>query len=295
MAGDWIPITCDIHAKPETVRIAAALRRSTDEVVGMLVRFWSWAQSQSSDGTLEGIDIAMAAAACHVSTKFLAALVSVGWLAQADHGLVIPRFDRWMGNAAKSRLQAAFRQRKQRLRMRRLAEEEDVTSASRQRHGTVTQLSRCERDKSVTIEENRTEEKSINNLSPNGDSPHDERADPRDRDPRGCSSHCSASLRSAISILTERWNAIDGVVKVHEWTEKRRNQLRTRLRDPTWLDKALEAISRIPECPFLLGDNDRGWRADMEWFLRPDSVAKVLEGKYLRASATKQSIFGVEV
>lgn len=165
MAGDWIPIACDIHAKPETVRIAAALRRSTDEVVGMLVRFWSWAQSQSSDGTLEGLDIAMAAAACHVSTKFLESLASVGWLVQADHGLVVPNFDRWMGNSAKSRLQGALRKQRERSRMRRSALGDDVTHTSRNCHANVTQLSRAQRDTSVTIEENRREENK-NNSSP---------------------------------------------------------------------------------------------------------------------------------
>ena len=30
----------------------------------------------------------------------------------------------------------------------------------------------------------------------------------------------------------------------------------------------------------MIGKNDRGWKADIEFFLRPDSIAKILEGKY---------------
>ncbi len=31
---------------------------------------------------------------------------------------------------------------------------------------------------------------------------------------------------------------------------------------------------------FLRGVSDRGWVADFEWFVRPESVTKLLEGKY---------------
>jgi len=31
----------------------------------------------------------------------------------------------------------------------------------------------------------------------------------------------------------------------------------------------------------LLGENDRAWTATIDWFLRPDSVDKILEGQYL--------------
>jgi len=309
MAGDWIPIACDIHAKPETVRIAAALRRSTDEVVGMLVRFWAWAQSQSSDGTLEGLDIVMAAAACHVSTKFLESLASVGWLVQTDHGLVIPNFDRWMGNSAKARLRGALRKQRERLRTRCSAAAEAVTQMSRSRHASVTQMSRSQRDTSVTIEEKRIEEKSLNNISPNGDSasayaeapchagetlPSSLTDDNVDDSP-DCHSHRPDPASSVAIRLRDAWNAVRGVVPIREWSERRKRQLRARLRDPTWLENAIRAIAMIPDSPFLLGENDRGWRADIDWFLRPDSVTRILEGKYRKKEVKKKNIFGLEV
>jgi hypothetical protein len=39
-------------------------------------------------------------------------------------------------------------------------------------------------------------------------------------------------------------------------------------------------LGRINASPFCLGQNDRGWKADVEFFLRPDTATKVLEGKY---------------
>jgi hypothetical protein len=32
--------------------------------------------------------------------------------------------------------------------------------------------------------------------------------------------------------------------------------------------------------PFLRGENDKGWRADFDWVLNPNNLAKIVEGKY---------------
>ena len=42
-------------------------------------------------------------------------------------------------------------------------------------------------------------------------------------------------------------------------------------------------IKRLSELPFCLGTNDRAWVADFEFLVRPDSHAKILEGKYDKA------------
>lgn len=36
--------------------------------------------------------------------------------------------------------------------------------------------------------------------------------------------------------------------------------------------------------PFLLGENDRGWRADFDFALKPRNISKILEGGYDRSS-----------
>lgn len=75
MAGDWIPISVDLPGKPEVARLAASTRRSPDEIVGMLIRFWIWAQSHTADGFLHGMDLAMTAAVSHVPAWFLEGLL----------------------------------------------------------------------------------------------------------------------------------------------------------------------------------------------------------------------------
>lgn len=45
-------------------------------------------------------------------------------------------------------------------------------------------------------------------------------------------------------------------------------------------------FERVNASPFCRGENDRGWRADPEFILRPDSADKVLEGKYDRTSTS---------
>jgi hypothetical protein len=140
---------------------------------------------------------------------------------------------------------------------------------------------------------------SVLNISPNGDSALEPPA--AALSPEATANHsggCEAPsipLREVADRITQAWNAVRGITPVRKWSEERKRRLRARLRDPTWLDDAMKAIALIPERPFLLGDNERGWRADIEWFLRPDSVSKVLEGKYSDTKPKRKNIFGVEV
>ena len=63
-------------------------------------------------------------------------------------------------------------------------------------------------------------------------------------------------------------------------TKNREKALRARLADPWWAANWRAALERGCKSAFLHGENDRGWKADFEFFIRPDSVTKILEGKY---------------
>ena len=43
-------------------------------------------------------------------------------------------------------------------------------------------------------------------------------------------------------------------------------------------------FNTIKNTPFLHGDNDRGWKANIDWILKPANMAKVLEGVYQKSS-----------
>jgi hypothetical protein len=58
--------------------------------------------------------------------------------------------------------------------------------------------------------------------------------------------------------------------------------IRARLRDggmAAWMAQIAEAEAQ----PFLAGDNDRGWRMDVEFFASEGGRVKIMEGKYRRA------------
>ena len=89
-------------------------------------------------------------------------------------------------------------------------------------------------------------------------------------------------------IILDSWNQLakhHNVTPASKLTAARKSHINARLKDRDWRNSWREAMKQIPDCPFLVGDNDKGWRADLEWFLRPDSVTKILEGKYTRSKA----------
>jgi hypothetical protein len=47
--------------------------------------------------------------------------------------------------------------------------------------------------------------------------------------------------------------------------------------DPAWWQALLD---RVTDSPFLMGHGRGGWRATIDWLLRPDSVTRILEGAY---------------
>lgn len=55
---------------------------------------------------------------------------------------------------------------------------------------------------------------------------------------------------------------------------------KTRMSQPYFRDNWRAAIERMRGSDFLQGKNNRGWKATIDWFLKPDSVAKIMEGKY---------------
>lgn len=87
-----------------------------------------------------------------------------------------------------------------------------------------------------------------------------------------------ADVRSAV----EMWNAMakaESLPAVQRLTSQRRTKLVARL--ATYgLAAWLQAVDRIRGSPGLLGRADGSWRANFDWLLRPNTIAKILEGQY---------------
>jgi len=46
------------------------------------------------------------------------------------------------------------------------------------------------------------------------------------------------------------------------------------------LEKVTEIIRKAGQSDFLNGKNDKAWKADFEWIMRPQNFVKIMEGKY---------------
>lgn len=102
MAGDWIKMRVDLHDDPAIIAMAAALDLPETYIVGLLHRFWSWANTQLRDGNAPGVTPTWVDRYVGVA-NFCAALEQVGWLIVRTDGILIPHFDRHNSKAAKQR------------------------------------------------------------------------------------------------------------------------------------------------------------------------------------------------
>lgn len=79
------------------------------------------------------------------------------------------------------------------------------------------------------------------------------------------------------------WNALaqsHNLPQIAKLTKQRRAMLAARLRDAGGLSGIAAALERVAASPFCLGQNDRGWRADIDWFLSERGFTRLMEGKF---------------
>jgi hypothetical protein len=124
MAGEWIPIDCNLGTKPEVLEVAAATHEPIEVVVGRMVRLWSWAWHVTADGTIR-VPRSMLATVAGGDETFWSAVERAGWLVSTDDSITIPGWEERFGNAAKRRL---LEQRRQTVRR----------AYAKRTHGSVT-------------------------------------------------------------------------------------------------------------------------------------------------------------
>jgi hypothetical protein len=108
MAGDWIPMRCDLSDDPSVIAMSLALSLDEFAVVGRLHRLWSWANRHTTDGNAPCVSSEWVDR--YVSTPgFAAAMLTAGWLRVRSGGIELPHFDRWNSQNAKQRALTARR------------------------------------------------------------------------------------------------------------------------------------------------------------------------------------------
>ena len=84
--------------------------------------------------------------------------------------------------------------------------------------------------------------------------------------------------------LQRLWNELAEPAGLPLWKETGTGRMRSaksRLRERPSMPEWRRIIERIATSTFCRGESGRGeWRASPDWLLRPDTAAKVLEGKY---------------
>jgi hypothetical protein len=75
--------------------------------------------------------------------------------------------------------------------------------------------------------------------------------------------------------LMSAWNSLSGVRSIRDLNEKRKKNIRIRLKDANWNWRA--AMDKFPLSCF---PTPNGWLPNFDWFLRPDTVDRILEGSY---------------
>ena len=144
MAADWLKTRLDLPDDPAVIFIAAVTKLDVDAVVGKCIRFWAWANRNTRDGRLPGVNAEWLDR--FVGKRGFAKAMSQTippWLEIGDTGLVIPRFDRHNGKSAKER--AANTLRQQLSRDSRDKSPVDVTDSSRGERDNVATKARPEK------------------------------------------------------------------------------------------------------------------------------------------------------
>jgi hypothetical protein len=83
--------------------------------------------------------------------------------------------------------------------------------------------------------------------------------------------------------LMAKWNEKAAEIDIKpcdSMTEKRKAALRERLKDQFWVANADAALDKLKDMSqFYFGQNNTGWKMNIDWFLRPDTVVKIMEEK----------------
>lgn len=83
-----------------------------------------------------------------------------------------------------------------------------------------------------------------------------------------------------VASVVDFWNSHPELPKVRSVGPKRRKVVLARLKDDFFMANWREAVAKVLASDFCMGKGDKGWQADFDWFTRPDTVTRLMEGRY---------------
>ena len=136
MAGEWIPIDCNLGTKPEVLELVDVTGVPVEAVVYRLIQLWSWAAMNTADGVLRATPRRLAALAGG-DEQFWLAVEQVGWVTFLNGTVEIVGWERRFSQAAKARAMHAKRQDSYRWRSRDGAPSQGCDAAASLQERTV--------------------------------------------------------------------------------------------------------------------------------------------------------------
>lgn len=95
---------------------------------------------------------------------------------------------------------------------------------------------------------------------------------------RDCKGEKTAEFQKFCDDFVAFWNEHDALPKCLKLTKARLDKLRARFNDDGFKENYRAIIDNLAGSPFHIGENDRGWVADIDWLLRNDTNGqKMLE------------------
>lgn len=86
--------------------------------------------------------------------------------------------------------------------------------------------------------------------------------------------------------IQEHWNSVcTKLPAVTVMSKKRTATVKARVKEHG-LDAVFSAMDKTAKSNFMNGQNNKGWRANFDWIMRPENFVKVLEGNYDNAAFT---------
>jgi hypothetical protein len=89
------------------------------------------------------------------------------------------------------------------------------------------------------------------------------------------------SKKGRSDLILEIWNEECGELpKIMKLTQARKTKVQARLKEYPDLDLWRGAVRKLAQSKFCNGGNDQNWKASFDFLLKPDSIAKAIEGTY---------------
>ena len=247
----WIRVASDLADSPKIGALARELRVNRDTAFARLVTLWGWVARHAPTGDLGSVpdsEVAHGAKWRGRPERFVAGLQASGLM---DHR-IIHDWERMNGRSLAECSRVKLWKEKQRLQRQN---DEAVTR-------NVTQPITCIRN---VTERNVTTTQQETAMSAAADAP---------------------AAPPLPGVVTDKefemaWNSqVANVPKIKVWTPGRAAKLRARFRDDFFRENWRAAISKIGTSAFAQGAGSTGWRLSVDFFLTPDGVVRIMEGKY---------------